>query len=204
MSSFPSGSVTLLFTDIEGSTRLWEEQPDAMSSALAVHDSILREEIERAGGIVFKTVGDAFHAAFGEAENALAAALMAQQRLLAAGLPFRVRAALHSGEPQLRDGDYFGTPLNRLARILATGHGGQILVSSATRYMAMDRLPAGRGSSSTARIASRTSRSRRTSSSSLTITCRASSHLSARSRRTPRTCPPSSPPSLGANGKYAS
>lgn len=143
MSSFPSGSVTLLFTDIEGSTRLWEEQPDAMSSALAVHDSILREEIERAGGIVFKTVGDAFHAAFGEAENALAAALMAQQRLLAAGLPFRVRAALHSGEPQLRDGDYFGTPLNRLARILATGHGGQILVSSATRYMAMDRLPAG-------------------------------------------------------------
>jgi predicted ATPase/class 3 adenylate cyclase len=143
MNPFPSGNVTLLFTDIEGSTRLWEDQPDAMSAALALHDSILREQIERNEGVVFKTVGDAFHAAFAEAGLAVGAALDLQRQLLTANLPFRVRAAIHSGEPQLRDGDYFGTPLNRLSRILGTAHGGQILLSSATRYMVKDRLPGG-------------------------------------------------------------
>src|SRR6185369_4257146 len=103
MGSLPSGPVTFLFTDIEGSTRLWEEQPAEMSEALVLHDAILREEIGGAGGVVFKTVGDAFHAAFVDTVSAVNCALNSQRRLVIGALPFQVRFAVHIGEPQLRE-----------------------------------------------------------------------------------------------------
>jgi len=143
----PSGTLTFLLTDIEGSTRLWQGAPDAMQIALARHDAILRQGIERHGGRVFKTAGDAFFAAFTTPWLALDAALAMQQALQAEvwppQSPIRVRMALHSGAAELRDGDYFGQPLNHVARLLSTGHGGQILVSSVTCELCNDRLPAG-------------------------------------------------------------
>jgi class 3 adenylate cyclase/DNA-binding CsgD family transcriptional regulator len=146
MPSPPTGTVTFLFTDIEGSTRLWERYPDAMPAALARHDALLREALEAQGGYVFKTVGDAFCAAFATAPAALAAALTAQRALQAEPWgetgALQVRMALHTGAADERDGDYFGPPLNRVARLLATGHGGQVLLSHATAQLVRDRLPA--------------------------------------------------------------
>jgi predicted ATPase/class 3 adenylate cyclase len=133
--SLPSGTVTFLFTDIEGSTRLWERHPEAMRTALARHDALLRQAIESRGGHVFKTVGDAFCAVFSSAPDAARASLDAQRALHAADWDavgaVRVRMALHTGEADERGGDYFGPALNRVARLLAIGHGGQVLVSSA-------------------------------------------------------------------------
>ena len=145
MVSLPTGTVTFLFTDIEGSTALWERYPEAMRRALACHDAILREAIGARGGHVFKTVGDAFCAAFGTAPEALAAAAAAQRALHGepwgeAG-PLRVRMAVHAGAAELRDGDYFGPPLNRVARLLAAAHGGQVLVSHVARGLAHTQLP---------------------------------------------------------------
>jgi predicted ATPase/class 3 adenylate cyclase len=132
----PSGTVTFLFTDIEGSTRLWESAPDAMRVALARHDEILRGAIESHGGYVFATGGDGFGAAFGRAHDALAAAGDAQTVLSAQrwpdGAALRVRMGLHTGEVDERGGDYFGPGVNRAARIMAAGHGGQVLVSGAS------------------------------------------------------------------------
>jgi len=143
----PSGTLTFLLTDIEGSTRLWEDAPEAMQIALARHDVILRQSIETHGGHVFKTAGDAFFAAFSAPWPALDAALGMQQALQAEAWPpqspIRVRMALHSGAAELRDGDYFGQPLNQVARLLSTGHGGQTLVSAVTCELCKDRLPAG-------------------------------------------------------------
>jgi LuxR family maltose regulon positive regulatory protein len=142
---FPTGTVTFLFTDIEGSTTLWEQQPQTMSAALARHDAILREIIAAHSGVVFKTVGDAFHAVFATAPAAIDAALALQRALHAEGAPsscqLRVRIALHTGVAELRDGDYFGPPLNRVARLLAAAHGGQILLSLATEQLVRDQLP---------------------------------------------------------------
>ena len=148
MAPLPTGTVTFLFTDIEGSTTRWEHQFDAMQAALARHDAILRGTIEAHGGHVFKTVGDAFYAVFASAPDALRAAIAAQQAVSAerwsADLgSLRVRMALHSGTPERRDGDYFGPPLNRVARLLSTGHGGQTLLSAATQELVRDQLPAG-------------------------------------------------------------
>jgi predicted ATPase/signal transduction histidine kinase/class 3 adenylate cyclase len=143
-----ANEVTLLFTDIEGSTKLWERLPDWMRNALARHDAILRREIEAHGGHVFKTVGDAFCAAFRDPATAVEAALAVQRALRKEpwgsewgvdGL--RVRVALHTGPVQERDGDYFGPPLNRVARLLSIGHGGQVLVSLATADLVRDELP---------------------------------------------------------------
>jgi predicted ATPase/class 3 adenylate cyclase len=147
VASPPTGTVTFLFTDIEGSTKLWEHNAPAMQAALARHDQILREAIEEHGGYVFKTVGDAFCCAFPTASDALEAALEAQHRLLSeaweeAG-PLRVRMALHMGAAEERDGDYFGPPLNRVARLLSAAHGGQVLLSAAAQEMVRDQLPAG-------------------------------------------------------------
>jgi class 3 adenylate cyclase len=107
MTALPTGTVTLLFTDIEGSTRLWERDPDAMALALARHDTILRSAFESAGGYVFKTVGDAFCASFAAARNAVGAAAEAQRTLHAEPWPdnaaIRVRMALHTGECEERD-----------------------------------------------------------------------------------------------------
>lgn len=143
----PSGTITFLFTDIEGSTRLWEQHPDKMRKALTVHETILREEIARHNGYVFKTVGDGFFAVFGDALSAAAAASAAQKRLMGTSweMPggLRVRIALHTGTAQLQEGDYFGPALNRVARILSAGHGGQILVSESTRTLVERDLPQG-------------------------------------------------------------
>jgi DNA-binding SARP family transcriptional activator len=141
----PIGTVTFLFTDIQGSTRLWERHARRMSAALARHDAILREAIETHAGVVFRTAGDAICAAFTHAPDALTAALAAQRALQSerwgATGPLRVRMALHTGVAETRDGDYVGHPLNRLARILATGHGGQMLLSQATQELVCDCLP---------------------------------------------------------------
>jgi predicted ATPase len=134
-----------LFTDIEGSTKLWEEHPDAMRLALARHDALLQEAISANNGHVFKTMGAAFCAAFATAPDALDAALSAQTALLAEpwqeGLTLRVRMALHTGACQLRDNDYFGPPLNRVARLLAVGHGGQTLLSQSVRELLAPTAP---------------------------------------------------------------
>jgi predicted ATPase/class 3 adenylate cyclase len=150
--NLPSGTVTFLFTDIEGSTQLWSRHPETMRAALACHDALLREAVEHHGGAVFKTVGDAFHAAFSTAADALAAALAAQRALQAErwaqfGGPgasqasVAVRVALHTGTADVRGDDYIGPTLNRVARILAAGHGGQILLSAATWELVRDQLP---------------------------------------------------------------
>jgi predicted ATPase/class 3 adenylate cyclase len=147
MAGSPTGTVTFLFTDIEGSTKMWERDAATMQAALARHDEILQRAIEANGGYVFKTVGDAFCAAFVSTTDALDAALQGQRTLLAEGWDegcvIRARMALHSGEAEERAGDYFGPTLNRVARLLSTGYGGQILVSRAARELAGDRLPPG-------------------------------------------------------------
>jgi predicted ATPase/class 3 adenylate cyclase len=147
VASPPTGTVTFLFTDIEGSTKMWERSPQAMQAALARHDELLRRSIEERGGYVFKTVGDAFFCAFPTAPDALEAALEAQRLLLkerwGESGPLRVRMALHMGAPEVRDGDYFGPPVNRVARLLSAAHGGQVLLSLPTHEMVRDQLPAG-------------------------------------------------------------
>ena len=143
----PTGTVTFLFTDIEGSTKLWQDQPEQMRPALARHDQLLRQALEAGGGYVFKTVGDAFCAAFATAPEALVGALAAQSALTAepweTGTPLRVRMALHTGSAEERGGDYYGPPLNRVARLMSAGHGGQTLVSAATQELVRDLLPVG-------------------------------------------------------------
>ncbi len=136
MVELPSGTVTFLFTDLEGSTGLWEEHPDAMRGALARHDEMLRDAIQGHGGYVVKTTGDGFHAAFVTASDAVDAAIDAQLALGAESWsetgPLRVRMGVHTGAAEVRDGDYYGTALNRAARLMSVGHGGQVLVSGAT------------------------------------------------------------------------
>jgi predicted ATPase/class 3 adenylate cyclase len=139
--------VTFLFTDIEGSTRLWEAQPRAMSVALARHDALLHAAIESCGGTVFKTVGDAFCAAFPVPEAAIEAAVVSQKALTReaadAPIPLKVRMAIHSGQAERRGGDYFGPPLNRVTRLLDTAHGEQIVVSRVAGDLACDSLAPG-------------------------------------------------------------
>jgi class 3 adenylate cyclase len=145
MSGPPTGTVTFLFTDIEGSTRLWERNPEAMQASLSRHDETLRGAIEKHDGHVFKTVGDAFCAAFSTATDALEAALLAQRTLYSEpwkeGRAIRVSMALHTGAVEERGGDYFGPPVNRVARLLSAGHGGQTLLSFATQELVRDGLP---------------------------------------------------------------
>ncbi len=148
MPTFPTGTVTFLFTDIEGSTMLWGLYPRAMKSALARHDAILRQAVEANDGQVIKTTGDGIHAVFRTAFKAVTAALAAQQALHAE--PWieiqphspRARMGLHTGEAELRGGDYFGGALNRAARLMSIGHGGQILVSNTTAELIWENLPA--------------------------------------------------------------
>ena len=130
----PSGTVTFLFTDIEGSTRRWEDDPDLMRDALAQHDTVVRATIEDHGGFVFATGGDGFAIAFQRASDAVSAAVDCQRALRTAGLP-AVRMGLHTGEAVEREGDYFGPAVNRAARVMAVGHGGQVLVSGATEQV---------------------------------------------------------------------
>ena len=137
MGERPSGTVTFLFTDVEGSTARWERHPESMRSALATHDAILRSAIGSHGGVVFATGGDGFGAAFSRADAALRAAIEVQALLAAArwpeGLALMVRIGLHTGESHERDGNYFGPSVNRAARVMDAANGRQIMVSLATR-----------------------------------------------------------------------
>jgi class 3 adenylate cyclase len=145
----PSGSVTFFFTDIEGSTRLWEQHPEAMRDALARHDALLTAGIQQHGGQVVKSrgEGDSFFAVFARATDALAAACAVQQELLSElwppDVPLRVRMALHVDAADLREGDYYGPGVNRCARLRAVAHGGQVLLSQAAADRVRDSLPAG-------------------------------------------------------------
>jgi predicted ATPase/class 3 adenylate cyclase/Tfp pilus assembly protein PilF len=138
-----------MFTDIEGSTRLWDRHPDEMGQALRLHDRILHDVIRSHGGHVFKTVGDAFCAAFSDAPSAAAAAVDVQVALGGEDWPppgrLHVRMALHTGRAEERDGDYYGRPLNRCARIEGLAHGDQVLLSEETAALLAERLPPGAG-----------------------------------------------------------
>ena len=142
-----SRTLTFLFTDIEGSTRLWEQHQQAMKDALERHDSIMRGAIRDARGDVVKTIGDGFMAVFDSAVDGVCATLAAQQDLDAGPWgetgPLRVRMGLHAGEAAERDNDYFGPTLNRAARIMSAGHGGQVLLSAAAAALVADQLPDG-------------------------------------------------------------
>ena len=135
----PSGTVTFLFTDIEGSTRLWELEPEGMRSAIAQHDALLSDTFQAHNGFVFKTVGDAFCVAFSNPSDAVASTIAAQERLSQSEWPIakdpandlcpKVRMALLTGHAEERGGDYFGQPLNRVARLLGLAAGGQVIAS---------------------------------------------------------------------------
>jgi predicted ATPase/class 3 adenylate cyclase len=143
----PTGTVTFLFTDIEGSTRLLERAPEAYPALLEAHRRLLDEAIMGGGGVAFGNEGDAVFAAFARPTGAIAAAA-AGQRALAAhpwpeGMAIRVRMGLHTGEAAVAGGDYVGLEVHRAARIAAAAHGGQVLVSGATRALAEGELPGG-------------------------------------------------------------
>jgi predicted ATPase/class 3 adenylate cyclase len=142
----PGGTLTFLFTDIEGSTRLWEREPLAMRATVARHDALLVRTVEKYAGRVVKTTGDGMLAVFESAHEAAQAAVAIQRTLRdepwAASIgQLRVRAALHTGTAELREGDYFGTAVNRTARLLSAGHGGQTLLSQSTQELLQDHLP---------------------------------------------------------------
>lgn len=147
MSEIPTGTVTFLFTDINGSTQLWEKHPQAMRAVLARHDELLRSVFYSCGGHVFKQMGDAVYAAFANAGDAVNAAIEAQHALKREDFSsvgqLLVRMALHSGAAQHRDGDYFGPALNRVSRLVNVGHGGQILLSQSTAELVKDDLHGG-------------------------------------------------------------
>src|SRR5580692_8440927 len=139
----PTGTVTLLLADVEGSTRLWETQPEEMTRAIARFNSVVSDLIAAHAGVrpVEQGEGDSFVAAFARASDAVAAALELQRAPLA---PIRLRIGVHTGEVQLRDeGNYAGPTINRTARLRDLAHGGQTVLSGATEDMVLDNLPAG-------------------------------------------------------------
>ncbi len=147
MAELPTGTVTFLFTDLEVSTRLWDLEPDAMGEALARHDAILRDALEAHGGVVVKGRGDGVHAAFVTADAAVRAAIACELAMDAevwpVSEPLRARVGIHTGVAELRDRDYFGSAVNRAARLEAIAHGGQIVCSQATADLARDVLAEG-------------------------------------------------------------
>ncbi|MDP8957246.1 MAG: adenylate/guanylate cyclase domain-containing protein, partial [Actinomycetota bacterium] len=147
MSRPPTGTVTFLFTDIEGSTKLFHELGEGYSEVQRDHQRIMREAIAFGGGHEVRTEGDSFFVAFSSAEGAVAAAVTAQRALAghswSHGKPLRVRMGMHTGEGRLLDQDYLSIDVNRAARIAAAGHGGQVLMSDATRMLVADAIPAG-------------------------------------------------------------
>ena len=158
-SHLPTGTVTFLFTDIEGSTMLWEQQPAAMQVALARHDTVLHQAIKASLGFIVKTTGDGVIAVFGTATSALEACVAAQRALqapqaalsspdpilsdISSPLTLKVRMGLHTGAAEFRDGDYFGASLNRAARIMSAAHGEQVLLSATTAELMREHLPKG-------------------------------------------------------------
>src|SRR4249920_98977 len=147
MSELPSGTVTFLFTDIEGSTTLLKRLGPEYGSVLADHERILRAAFGGHGGHVVDTQGDSFFVAFRRAKDAVAAAVDAQRDLAAQewpqGAPVRVRMGLHTGEPRVGENRYVGLGVHKAARIGAAGHGGQVLLSRTTRELVEDELPTG-------------------------------------------------------------
>jgi len=144
----PAGEVTLLFTDIEGSTPLWESQPEQMRVALELHNVTVQAAVDGHGGQVFRTAGDAYNVAFSQPASALAAAIEAQRKLEAAPWgalgPLKVRMGLHLGPLELKGGEYISShTFNRTARIMSAGHGGQILISAEVMEKVQGQLPAG-------------------------------------------------------------
>ncbi|MEP6609718.1 MAG: adenylate/guanylate cyclase domain-containing protein, partial [Burkholderiaceae bacterium] len=137
--------MTFLFTDIEGSTKLWETEPVRMADALARHDRLCRGSVEAHGGRYVKTTGDGLHAVFGDPSAAVAAVIELQRGMAAiaadCGLPFKIRCGLHTGAAQERDGDYFGSAVNRAARIMSAAHGGQVLLSQSVVDLGQGRFP---------------------------------------------------------------
>ena len=143
-SELPTGTLTHLFTDLEGSTQLWERYPEAMRSALARHYTILQDAVESHHGKIVKTTGDGLHAVFVSVSDGVLAALCAQETITTENWttsPLRVRMAVHTGEAELKNGDYYGADVNRAARLMDIGHGGQILLSQASATMGKDTLP---------------------------------------------------------------
>src|SRR5215213_169530 len=150
MPTFPSGTVTFLFSDIEGSTERWEQDQTVMGLVVERHHALLRTAIEAHHGILFKSVGDGIQAAFFTAPDAVAAALDAQRSLSAnhwsvVDGTFTVRMALHTTAAEPRDRDYLAPGLNRLARLVSAAHGGQVLLTQVTQNLAYDALPVGAG-----------------------------------------------------------
>lgn len=142
----PTGVVTFVFSDIEGSTRLWEDDPKGMEESLTRHDEIVRTVIDAAGGVVFKHTGDGFGAAFESVSAGVEAAARVADSLASEpwhGPPLRSRIGIHSGEAEPRDSDYFGATVTRTARLMDAGNGGQILVSEASRQLLGGRVPEG-------------------------------------------------------------
>lgn len=144
----PTGTVTFLFTDVEGSTRLWETAPEQMASALRRHDEILRGGLLDAGGYVFSVAGDSFGAAFQDHRQAVTAARRIQAAVAAERWPpaavISVRIGLHTGVAEERDGNYFGTVVNTAARVMSAAQGGQVLLSDTMRHLVGDGvLPLG-------------------------------------------------------------
>ena len=147
VADLPTGTVTFLFTDLEGSTRLWEQYREAMPGALARHDEIVRSAIAAHGGQIVKSTGDGFHAVFVDAARAVEAAIEAQQALgneaWSAPGGLRVRMGIHTGAAEFRGGDYPGTAVNRAARLMDLAHGGQVVCSHATADLAGDLVAEG-------------------------------------------------------------
>jgi predicted ATPase/class 3 adenylate cyclase len=145
MAELPTGTVTFLFSDIEGSTRLLHELGDRYAGALEQHRRLLREAFDRYDGVEVSTEGDSFFVAFARARDGLAAAADGQRALASHrwpdDLPFRVRMGLHTGEALLTDSNYVGVDVHRAARVMAAGHGGQIVLSQTTAHLAADDLP---------------------------------------------------------------
>src|SRR5690349_733328 len=144
--SAPSGDVTLMFTDIEGSTRGWDTYRDIFRSALEVHNRLMREAIAAHNGYEVKTIGDSFMVAFTDAQSAAACAIEMLRKIEAESFEavggLRVRIGLHTGTLQPVGGDYYGPTVNHAARIESSAHGGQIVLSESTALLLTDRLPA--------------------------------------------------------------
>src|SRR5918995_1018408 len=138
MATLPSGTVTFLLTDVEGSTSLWEQAPETMRTALAQHDDRFEAAVREHGGIHIRPrgEGDSRFAVFASAPGAAAAALAIQRSFAAedwpTSRPLKIRIGIHTGEAELRDGDFYGAAVNRCARLRSIGHGGQTLLSEAT------------------------------------------------------------------------
>jgi class 3 adenylate cyclase len=149
MADLPTGTVTFLLTDVEGSTALWERAPEMMRAALGIHDLLFEAAIRGHAGAHIKPrgEGDSRFAVFSSAADAACAALAIQRAFAAqpwpTPRPLKVRVGLHTGEAQLRDDDYYGAAVNRCARIRGLGHGGQTLLSEATDALVREALPSG-------------------------------------------------------------